>query len=356
MESASRKVVIDWGASGLSKDAMLDADSGTWSVTFSKAELQQVGDGQASFTVTATDRAGNEAEVTSPNLVLELVNEAPVAEAGAIAADVVINAAENTQILDLTDLNGDGGSTTNDVAFTDVDGGANGTLTYTATAQGGGALPAWLEVTSAGIVKVKAGQSAPSAAGPVNLTITATDGGTPFKDASKDITIDVVAAPTVVSVIETAPEDLVVKGGDAAQLSVTFSDTLDLTGSTDGIKLKYRVGDGAEREATFVSHVTNTMVFNAIAPVGQNGSFVVTAIVFGTATVTGQATGIEPLVDNLSITMPDLVVDNILPVIDTTGPLEVEENAGADAVVATLTGTDASPLTWSFVAGANKYT
>jgi len=239
----------------------------SWSATFTQAELGALADGTVAATISVTDRAGNTGGnfATTQSFTLEVANAAPVATATVIPT-LAISATATGTILNLADV--DAVTAGVQPAFTDADavGSTNGTLSYSGKAITGlgtdgavgggddtyGALPTWLEVTSAGVVQVVAGQA--PVAGTYNLHLTATDGAE--ATAVRDVTVSVSAGITLsngamqgganldlrTNAVLYASEDVNLVGVTAAtgmtiklvNLTTAGRDiTLDLTNATD---------------------------------------------------------------------------------------------------------------------------
>ncbi|MBL4766426.1 MAG: putative Ig domain-containing protein, partial [Rhodobacteraceae bacterium] len=337
MENDSTKVVVDWGVGNPNKEATLDAANGTWTVSFSKSELDAMDDGQVSFTVTATDRVGNEGTSNFGSFVLELDNVAPTT-VGDDPTDlsVSINSAAATEILNVTTL------------FADSDAGANGELVYSAKLPGGSDLPVWLEMSPEGLLRVAAGQQAPTSVETVLVRVTASDG---TASVFRDVSFEVVAEPTISSIVSTdGPQ----KEGDAVSIVVTYSEALNVVGGLSGASLRYRIGDDVtDRFAAFTSNTPNSFTFALTVPGGQTGAIKVSEIDFGIATVTGDLTGLGAQSGVLSSvqTVTGTIVDTTSPVITTTS-IDVDENL---TDVGTLVGADANDIvSWELAAGGTN--
>ena len=207
---------------------------GTYSYTPGSA-LQALGVGQTdtdSFTFTVSD--GLAAVTDTVRITITGTNDGPVVEA-AIADQ----------------------STNEDAAFTydasqnfsDID--ANDTLTYAATLQGGGALPAWLSFnTATGVFSGTPGNS-DVAASPLSVTVTATDAaGSAVSDTFALTIVNTNDAPVP----------------DTDELTVDLSDNTTLTGAlaandVDGDTLTYRIVEGPAEGTLTLTGTTSAYTF-----------------------------------------------------------------------------------------------
>ena len=184
-------------AGGPEADLAIDRENGTWTATFTRTQMAAMPDGALSYTLTATDLAGNTAETTFDDAVfLELVNEAPRSNdvqdiPGVVAGVGVTGPTGGTTLLDLTDLSGGG-----ETAFIDPDapGSLNASLDYSATIDGGGDWPSWLEMTQDGKLQIVEGETVPEDFLGVTIVVTAEDGA--GETASRQITINSALALT----------------------------------------------------------------------------------------------------------------------------------------------------------------
>ena len=306
------------------KDAVIDA-AGVWTVTFTREELAEMPDGGATFVVTAQDLAGNDANITSEAVTLELENEAPAANLSQTIwpRTVVVDTAGGTEILDLTDLADNDDVTEDDVAFTDPDDSRtpNGQLTYTATLADGSALPDWLDVTSTGIIQVAAGHTAPSADESVEIEVTATDGG--GLSVSRTVDINVVSAPTVTSIAATSGS---FRAGESFTFDLVMSENVSISAGSPTLTLDV---NGASVTATYVSQPTSsTLRFTANAPSNEGSDISINAINLNGTVVTGDASLIAWATDVVGQSTDQIIIDNTGPAISTVS-LSVDENATA---------------------------
>ena len=202
-----------------STPAIIDADIGEWRASFDLASLGNMADGDmVTFSIVATDRAGNKSSVVTSNAVtLELENEAPQANPavatvppGFVALGTE-GAAGGNLIIDVNDLYGD--SMTDDAMFIDPDaeGSANGTLAYSAVVVEGepgsettSPLPSWLAITEDGKLFHVEGET-PSAFETMKLRITAEDGGN--ATATRDITLGGLGVSDLRAPLDTGQSD-----------------------------------------------------------------------------------------------------------------------------------------------------
>ncbi len=295
LEDGSTAATLKWidsvagvGASaleGAGKAATITQNSDgttTWSVTLTKTEMATLAEGNATFTVVGTDRAGNTATYTSTAMAVELVNSNPVSNSAQTigAKSLQVSAAALTKIVDLNDLANNGSTTTNDVAFTDADaaGSSNATLSYSAllaTAAGTdtlwgtaddvtAALPSWLELTSAGVLQVKAGQTAPASVGTYHVQVKATDGAN--ATAIRDVQVDVAAAAVTVN---TAKLAAVTNLDVRSDLLLEFTNAVTI-GSTGKITLKVATDATKDGYGDFVG-ATNADIVLDMANATQKG-------------------------------------------------------------------------------------
>ena len=342
------KLEVIWQGSDLARDAEFNQAAGQWEVAFTRNELAALGDGPASFVAYATDRAGNRApeDASAPvNVTIELDNQAPQATGEAIPELIVLTGSDSTTpvILDLTDLNGDGEATTNDVAFTDADapGSENASLTYS-----GVDLPAWLEVTSEGLIRIADGQTAPSTAEPVTITVRASDG-----TASVDETIEInlISAPTVTAIAPVGGAASVQQGA-VLEFNVTMSEAVAVDTAGGAPILDLSVG-GVPFTATYdaAGSSGNTLRFRATAPLANGSGVSIEAINLGGATVIGDLSGQSWATDVVGQTAASITVDNVGPIIDAQA-LDVDENETAVGVLQATDNFD-DDVEWAFATG-----
>ncbi|EJE50104.1 putative Ig domain-containing protein, partial [Acidovorax sp. CF316] len=173
---------------------------------------------QASYAVTvrSTD-AGSLSVDKAFTVTLTNVNEAPT-----VATPLPDQAAQATQAFSFAFASS---------AFADVD--AATTLTYTATLDGGGALPGWLSFNPG--TRTFSGTPAVGDAGTLQVKVTASDGSL---SASDTFALVVTAAPSVSSIVRTGGSALT--NATSVDYTVTFSqpvsgvDTSDFTATGVG--------------------------------------------------------------------------------------------------------------------------
>ena len=341
------RVEVEWQGSDLSRDAAFNADTGQWEVVFTSGELAALGDGEAGFVAYATDRANNRApeDASSPIAVtLELDNQAPEVANVTIAPPIVsINAADGTEILDLTNLPEGAGA-----AFIDRDDPAssNADLRYSAALASGGPLPGWLQVTQEGVVEVVGG--APSEPESLIITVTATDGGGRFE--TRDITIEVAGPPVISGIGTMFSEQFGVTPGSPFNFIVSFDQEVTVS-TADSMILKLDL-NGQEFDAAYVGPLgggENEFVFQATAPSTEGRGFSIVAINLNGAEITSPTTGL-PLNTNQVGQSTDLItIDGTAPAIS-TAELSVDEN---ETFVGTIQVTDNidTELSWEFRSG-----
>ena len=191
-------VALSGGAApGPSVSAVIDAQKGAWTATFTPADLAQLSDGAAlNVTLDGTDVAGNaNTTVIDQAVTLEIINTNPTVSAPTIdPVMVAFGTAGGTQLLDLTNLPGGG------AAFADADtaGSANATLTYSAALAGGGDLPGWLRMTPEGVFEIWDNETAADIGGEITVTVTVTDGsGDPGATVQRDIVFQMPKLPVL---------------------------------------------------------------------------------------------------------------------------------------------------------------
>jgi len=274
-----------------------------------------------SFTVVATDAAGNASEQPVAITVTD-VNEAPTAQ-GTVLAQTAVNG--QAFILNV------GGN------FADADAGSNGTLSYSATG-----LPSGLSINSStGVISGTA--SADQASAPV--VVTASDGGN--LSVTQSFNLGVVSAPTITAL---TVDQAVARSGDALVFTAALSETVavDTAGGTPTLTLD--VG-GQTLIATYSGGSgTNSLTFTATVGAGDDSTVTVTAINLNGGAIIGNTTVQPLLVTSTGQVVAGFIVDNTEPVFTSGTTVSFAENGAGTAYAATLT--DVTELNYS-VSGAD---
>ena len=219
--------------------------------------------------VVATDKAGN---VTNRAITVNVtdVNEAPALVGTVPAQTAVINQPFSRDIT---------------AYFSDPDTTApNNALTYSATG-----LPAGFSINAT--TGVITGTTASTLSSPVNVTVTARDGG--GLSATQTFSFNVVAAPVVQSFTVTdgtaSNGANLGKAGEALTFTLTMSEAVTIAGGTPSIT--FGIG-GTTVTVDYVSGSgTSTLIFaksGVVTPSGNSTSVTLNTIALNSATVTGQ--------------------------------------------------------------------
>ena len=279
-----------------------------------------------SFTVLATDAAGNVSE-KPVTLTITDANEAPVVKANApVSATFVLN--QSTVSFDLSDV------------FTDVDVGDS--LTFSSDS-----LPSGLSLAN-GIVS---GTPTASGAGS-SVRFTATDRA--GLAVSKDIALQVVNQPVVASIaVFDADSDTTAqkigKAGDTVTLEVKLSEivTADVALSASNITATFTApfttGSSALTGVSFQSastvgtqtvlRFTGTLPSTPVGDVGNASRVVLTSLAFNGVVLTGSSSGqpMDASQANLSI-FDGYTLDNEAPDIPSNLPILSQTNSNNEAL------------------------
>ncbi len=269
-----------------------------------------------SFTVVATDAAGNATEQAVAMTVTD-VNEAPTAQ-GSVSTQTAVNGQAFS-----FNVNGN---------FADVDAGTNGTLSFSATG-----LPSGLSInTSTGVISGTATADLAS----TQVFVTATDGGA--LAVTQSFNLGVVSAPTITAL---SANVAVANSGDALTFTATLSEAVivNTTGGTPTLTLD--VG-GQVLTATYSGGSgTTSLSFTATAGAGDDSTVSVSAINLNGASIIGNTTSQGLLTGITGQVVASLIVDNTNPVFTSGITANFAENGASTAYSAAAT--DATALTYS---------
>ena len=307
------------GATGsLSADARLFKIEGSSTLSFASApNFEQAGRSPAySVRVAATDTAGN---VSTKDLTVNVtdVNEAPVAS-GSIGAQTA--AVGKGFALSLA-----GRLTDPDSATT-----GPGKLTYSFSP----ALPSWLTFNETNLTLSGTPAAAATA---TSYTLKATDGGSPALSASQTFSLSVLADLVVTgfSVADSSGVTSVGKGGDSLTFSVTTSEAVTVNTGGGTPTATFTVGSSSVVAQYSGGSGTSTLTFVAPAPSGASGTFQLSALTLGGATVSATTSASRTLATNVTgQTFSGYTLDNTAPALTVSSPIKVNENTQA---VGTLT-------------------
>ena len=237
--------------------AVIDRDGGTWTATFTEAQMQQLIDGvRLNLKIVATDFAGNTNDTVLEGVsVLEATNEAPEAnEAHVIEAiDLTVGdtaGAEGRTLLDLTNLFGGG-----EMAFVDPDirGSTNATIiSYSARLANGDELPSWLELTPEGVLRMVEG-GVVDHAGDLVVAVTATDAGGAMgiRNIEVNTVLDLVSAVNGEASLDVRSSIVVETAvGEAIKLAETGTYKIHLVELTDATSKSGFEGDVTDGKQT----------------------------------------------------------------------------------------------------------
>jgi hypothetical protein len=237
-----------------------------------------------SIQVTATDNATSALNGSKAvTVIVNDLNEAPQRE-GTVPAQTAVNG--QAYSLDVGPR------------FKDLDAGANGTLTFSATG-----LPGGLSIQP-GTGLISGTASADRA--PASVVVTATDGG--GLSQTQSFALGVVSAPAIVGLAVDKPA---AKSGTALVFTVTVSEPVTVTGTPT---LTLDVG-GQPLTATYSGGSgTSSLTFTATAAGGNDNSVTVTAIQLNGGTVIGNTTTQALLTSAVGQVVSNFVSDNSAPV------------------------------------------
>jgi hypothetical protein len=308
-------------------DAALSIDKDSGAVT-SSAALDHETQDSYSFTVVATDAAGNSAEHAVTLSVTDL-NEAPTAVA--IADQVVV-----TDLAFSSDLS---------KSFSDED--AGDTLTYSLTS---GELPSGLTLSEEGVLSGTVSSEVDSA----SFTITATDAAGLTKEQT--FNLKVVAAPVVdsISVVDTSAPTNAGLEGETVTVTLTMSETftLDTTAGSPTIGLLFGAST-TEVAANYVSTEGATLTFTATTPAGNATSVSLGSITLNGATLVGDLSA-QPWETSSVGQSAAYTLDNAAPEFTSAATASVDENTAVDTVVYSTTVDDVvGGVTYALKAGSD---
>ena len=309
-------------------DSALSIDSATGAVTASKALDHETQDSY-SFTVVATDTAGNASEKAVTMSVNDL-NEAPTATA--IADQLVVTDLEFTADLGL--------------AFSDED--AGDSLTFALTS---GELPTGLSLSDAGVLSGTVTSEYASS----SFTITATDS----KGLTEEQTFDlkVVAAPVVDSISvsdNTAPTGAAI-AGETITVTLNMSEAFTLNTTSGSPSLGLLFGESSsEVTATFVSTEGTTLTFTATTPEGDGDKVSLGSISLNGASLVGELSG-QPWEISSVGQSAGYILDNTAPVFNSAETASVDENTAIGSTVYSTSVTDGvGGVTFALKSGSDE--
>ena len=315
------------GATGsLSADARLFKIEGSSTLSFASApNYEQAGRlSSYSLRVAATDSAGN---TSTKDLTVNVtdVNESPVAS-GSIGAQTAAIGKPFTLSLA-------GRLTDPDSAAT-----SPGSLTYTFSP----ALPPGLTFNETNLTLSGTPTTASAAA---TYTLKATDGGTPALSASQSFSLSVLADLVVTdfTVADSSGIASTGKGGDSLTFSLATSEAVTVNTGGGTPTATFSVGSASVVAQYSGGSGTSTLTLVAQAPAGSSGTFQLSALSLGGATVTATGSASRSLATNVvGQTFNGYTLDNTAPALTVSSPIKVNENAQA---VGTLTTSE--PVTFS---------
>lgn len=315
------------GATGsLSADARLFKVEGSSTLSFASApNYEQAGRSPAySVRVAATDTAGN---VSTKDLTVNVTeaNESPVASGSIGAQTAAIGKAFTLSLAG---------------RFTDPDSAATslGKLTYTFSP----ALPSWLTFNETNLTLSGTPTTASAAA---TYTLKATDGGSPALSASQSFSLSVLGDLVVTgfTVADSSGTTSTGKGGDSLTFSLTTSEAVTVNTGGGTPTATFTVGSSSVVAQYSGGSGTSTLTFVAQAPAGSSGTFQLSALSLGGATVTATGSASRSLTTSVvGQTFSGYILDNTAPTLTVSSPIKVNENTQA---VGTLTTSE--PVTFS---------
>ncbi len=290
--------------------------SGTWSTTFSSSDLA-VGEYTGNVSVVATDAAGNTASASGTFEVDTLVRDFSITSSTG-GADGVINAEEVGQALTVSGMTEPGSTVTVEL------GGA--TTTAVVAADG-----SWTATFAAG--SIAAGSYT------ATMTATATDAAGNVDTATTSVQVDTDAGVLTIDSAPVETDDVVneVEASDGVVLTGTADAGAVVTVTMEGVSHNVVTDSSGNWEAFFSANDVAAGVYTADITA-------TTTDAYGNSRSASDSVEVDTRVDNLSVNMNDIAVDNIISGAEHNGNVTVTgtTEVGSTSVVVTLGGQTAS--------------